>query len=234
MADLLGGLRQGLAQAMLLPARALSALGIAPFAVRFIAHIAYVLAGGEALRYRFQLDRNSLVMDLGGYKGHFVLEILKQHECRIWVFEAMPEFSARLSRRLGRIPGVRVFAFGLAGTDQTVQLTVDEDASSAYEAGKARSIRVKLRSILGFLASARPHQIDLMKVNIEGGEFELLERLSVSPWMSKVRRLQVQFHPFVPGALGRMKAIHARLEATHRMEWGFPMVWESWALKEEI
>jgi FkbM family methyltransferase len=233
MFKFLGALRSFFATIALLPARALAWAGIAPYAVRFFAHLAYVLVGGEALRYRFNLDRNSLVMDLGGYKGHFVLEILKQHECRMWVFEAMPEYSARLSRRLGRIPGVRIFAYGLAGTDQTALLKVDEDASSVFEAGGGRTVRIKLKSVLGFLKGARPKQIDLMKVNIEGGEYELLEKLCDSAWMPKLRRLQVQFHPFVPGALGRMKAIHAQLQRTHKLEWGFPMVWESWVLKEE-
>ena len=233
MPSFLGALRGFLARIVLLPAQTLAGLGLAPFLVRFFAHLAYVLAGGEALRYRFELDRNSLVMDLGGYKGHFVLEILKQHECRMWVFEAMPEYSARLQRRLGRIPGLRIFPYGLAGMDQTVQLKVDEDASSVFEAGNGRSVRIKLRSILGFLQGARPRMIDLMKINIEGGEYELLEKLCGSPWMPKLKRLQVQFHPFVPGALGRMQAIHAQLRRTHRMEWGFPMVWESWVLKEE-
>ena len=234
MSAILKALRSALAAGLLLPAQFLTWVGIAPFAVRFIAHVAFVLAGGEAKRYEFQLDRQSLLMDLGGYKGHFVLEVLKQHECRLWVFEAMPQYSARLARRLGRIPGVRIFPYGLAGTDQTAHLRVDEDASSVFDGGNARSVRIKLRSIISFLHTTRPRRIDIMKVNIEGGEYELLERLVESPWVKKVARLQVQFHPFVPGALGRMKAIQTQLSKTHSLEWGFPMVWESWVLKEEV
>lgn len=233
MSALLRGLRSALAACLLLPARLLAWLGIAPFVVRFVAHVAFVLAGGEARRYEFKLDRQSLLMDLGGYKGHFVLEVLKQHECRLWVFEAMPEYAARLTRRLGRIPGVRIFPYGLAGADQSALLRVDEDASSVFEGDSARSVRIKLRSIVAFLNKARPRRIDVLKVNIEGGEYELLERLVESPWMKKVGVLQVQFHPFVPGALGRMKAIQAQLSKTHVLQWGFPMVWEQWAPKEE-
>jgi FkbM family methyltransferase len=230
---LLSGIRAFLAELLLLPVRLLLAIGIAPRAVRFVAHLAYLMAGGEALRYRFDLDRQSLVMDLGGYKGHFALEILKQHECRIWIFEALPPYAARLQRRLGRIPGLRIFPYGLAGVDQKASIHVDEDASSTFEGPKeSRSVRIRLRSATAFLAAARPRQVDLMKINIEGGEYELLERLLESPWSRKIVRLQVQFHPFVPGALGRMKAIQAQLGRTHVKEWGFPMVWESWVLKE--
>jgi hypothetical protein len=156
MSAILQALRSALAMGLLLPAQLLTWLGIAPYAVRFVAHVAFVLAGGEAKRYAFSLDRQSLLMDLGGYKGHFVLEVLKQHECRLWVFEAMPEYSARLARRLGRFPGVRIFPYGLAGTDQTAHLRVDEDASSVFETDSARSVRIKLRSIVGFLNTARP------------------------------------------------------------------------------
>jgi FkbM family methyltransferase len=226
-------LRRASARALLLPAQALVAVGVAPYAVRFIAHVAYVLAGGEALRYGFSLRPQALVLDLGGYKGHFALEILKEHECRIWIFEAMPDFAARLQRRLGRIPGVKVFAYGLAGSDQVARLSQDGDASSVIEPGSGRSVRIRLRSVLAFLAAARPQSIDLMKVNVEGAEYELLERLVPSPWMARVQRLQVQFHPFVPGALGRMKHLHQQLSRTHDLEWCFPMVWESWKLKGE-
>jgi FkbM family methyltransferase len=220
-----------LAGIILFPAKVLVAVGLAPFSVRFIAHLAYLLAGGEALRYNFELGPRGLVMDLGGYRGHFALEILKMHECRIWVFEAIPEFAARLSRRLGRIPGVKIFAYGLAGIEQKVTLAMAEDATGIYEQGAQRHVRVRLRAAAEFLAKARPKSVDLMKINVEGAEYELLERLVETPWIGRIQRLQVQFHPFVPGALGRMKALHARLGRTHRLEWCFPMVWESWVLK---
>jgi FkbM family methyltransferase len=225
--------RRALAQALLLPAQALMALGLAPYTVRFIAHLAYVLAGGESLRYAFSLEPNGLVMDLGGYRGHFALEILKQHECRIWIFEAVPDFAARLQRRLGRIPGVKVYPYGLAGLEQVVSIHLAGDASGAFEGQGGKQVRAKLRSATAFLAGARPKAIDLMKINVEGGEYELLERLSETPWIRRIQRLQVQFHPFVPGALGRMKHLHAQLAKTHELEWCFPMVWESWKLKGE-
>jgi FkbM family methyltransferase len=199
--------------------------------VRFIAHLAYLLAGGEGLRYNFAVEPRGLVMDLGGYRGHFALEILKQHECRIWVFEAIPEFAARLSRRLGRIPGVKIYAYGLAGIEQKAVLNLADDATGAFEAKTERQVRVRLRSAADFLTRARPKSIDLIKINVEGGEYELLERLMGTPWIGRMQRLQIQFHPFVPGALGRMKALHAGLSRSHRLEWCFPMVWESWVLK---
>lgn len=223
--------RQILGALTLAPAQALVWLGVAPYSVRFIAHLAYLLAGGEALRYDFQLGPRALVMDLGGYKGHFALEILKQHECRIWVFEAMPEFAARLERRLGRIPGVTIYPFGLAGLEQVVTLNLAADATGMFEPQGGKQFRIRLRAATAFLAGSRPKSIDLMKVNVEGAEYELLERLVETPWVAKIQRLQVQFHPFVPGALGRMKALHERLLRTHRLEWCFPMVWESWVLK---
>jgi hypothetical protein len=70
-----------------------------------------------------------------------------------------------------------------------------------------------------------------MKVNIEGGEYDLLDHLIESGLIQRVRWLQVQFHDFVPNAAERMRAIQDRLRATHEPEWQHEFVWESWRRK---
>ena len=67
-----------------------------------------------------------------------------------------------------------------------------------------------------------------MKVNIEGGEYELLEHLLDRALIGRIEHLQVQFHDFVPDAERRMKALQARLPLTHALEWQYEFVWESW------
>jgi hypothetical protein len=71
-------------------------------------------------------------------------------------------------------------------------------------------------------------QIDLLKINIEGGEFELLERLLAAGQADRLRYLQIQFHPGPPAAESRREAIRDGLARTHRLMWDYPWIWESW------
>ncbi len=74
--------------------------------------------------------------------------------------------------------------------------------------------------------------IDLMKINIEGAEYDLLEYLIASGLVRRIRRFQIQFHDFVLDAEARMLAIQEQLASTHRVTYQFPFIWENWVSKE--
>jgi hypothetical protein len=65
-------------------------------------------------------------------------------------------------------------------------------------------------------------------VNIEGGEYELLERMLERGLTERVCDLQIQFHNFSPDAAERMAAIQRGLAATHRPTYQYRFVWENW------
>jgi hypothetical protein len=73
--------------------------------------------------------------------------------------------------------------------------------------------------------------VDLVKINIEGGEYDLLDHLIAEGLIERIRDVQVQFHDFVPGAEARRAAIRHGLEATHVVTYDEPFVWENWRRK---
>lgn len=73
--------------------------------------------------------------------------------------------------------------------------------------------------------------IDLIKINIEGGEYDLLEHLLDANFVEQIENLQIQFHDFVENASARMKKIQNRLEKTHYLTYHYPFVWDNWTLK---
>ena len=75
-------------------------------------------------------------------------------------------------------------------------------------------------------------RIDLMKINIEGGEYDLLEHLIKTGWIDKIINIQVQFHDFVENAEARMLAIQNDLAKTHELTYQYKFVWENWRLKD--
>lgn len=183
--------------------------------------------GDATLRLDYDLGPQSLVFDLGGYEGQWASDIHAMYGCRVFVFEPVPAFAARIGRRFRHNPNIRVFDFGLAGRTGEAGISLAQDASSLYHAG-SDAIRIQLLCAADFLRDEGVTDIDLMKINIEGGEYDLLEHLLDTGLAGRIGNLQVQFHDFVPDARSRMEAIQQRLAATHELTYQYPFVWENW------
>jgi FkbM family methyltransferase len=192
---------------------------------------AWIAADGDrTLRVDYDLDERSLVWDVGGYEGNWSAEIAARYRSTIEIFEPVEEFVDRLQERFRLNPDVHVHAFGLGGESRTDLVAVNGDRTSLFETGELQKIRIV--DVLEQLQSSGVQSIDLLKVNIEGAEYELLDRLIASGRIADVRHLQVQFHDFVPRAEARRDAILHALKGTHRATYSFPWVWEAWDLQE--
>jgi len=72
--------------------------------------------------------------------------------------------------------------------------------------------------------------VALLKINAEGAEFDVLDRLLKTGQIRQVGTIQVQFHRFVPNAVSRRRAMRRKLKDTHHCIWNVPWVWEMWRL----
>ena len=72
----------------------------------------------------------------------------------------------------------------------------------------------------------------MIKINIEGGEYEVLEALLESGMISIFKNLQIQFHDFIiDNASERMENIQVQLAKTHKITYQYKFVWENWVIK---
>jgi len=186
--------------------------------------------GDRTLRLDYDLDTDAVVFDVGGYEGQWASDIVAMYGCRVEVFEPVPAFAERIARRFARNPLVTVHACGLGVADGSVTLAVSGDASSHARDGLDREggVTAELRSVDAVFPELARSGVDLMKINIEGAEYELLEHLVVTGLVERVRDLQVQFHAFVPDAERRMEALRAGLARTHHPTYQYDFMWESW------
>ena len=152
--------------------------------------------------------------------------------CPVFVFEPRPDYARNIRLRFKQNPYIRVFDFGLAAGDGPISVSDEGCASSAYKLTD-KLIQGKLRSAGDFLAEHQISHIHLLKINIEGGEYDLLEYLIATGWVKRIRDIQVQFHDFVPNAVSRMRQIQASLGATHQLTYQYPFVWENWRLNNQ-
>jgi len=186
--------------------------------------------GDATLRLEYDLSDRSTVFDLGGYEGQWASDIHAMYGCRVYVFEPVPAFAARIARRFRANPRIRVFDFGLSARSENVRLGLAQDGTSSFKAG-AESVEGRLVGISGFLLSEGVASIDLMKINIEGGEYALLEHMLDEGLTARIANIQVQFHDFVPDAEARMASIQRELAKSHDLTYQFPFVWENWRLR---
>ena len=186
--------------------------------------------GDETLRLNYELDENSLVFDLGGYKGEWASDVFSMYCCTIHVFEPVLEFADKIEQRFSRNERIFVHRFGLSNESRTLQNSVNRDSSSFHRSGDdLRDARVV--KAINFMLKNHIEKIDLMKINIEGGEYDLLKHLIDSGFIRNIKNIQVQFHDFVPNAEQRMAMIQKKLEKTHSLTYQYLFVWENWRLK---
>lgn len=186
--------------------------------------------GDKTLRLNYPLKNDSVVFDLGGYEGQWASDIYGKYDANILVFEPFLPYAKNISERFSMNKKIKVFNFGLGKQDQTLHLFSDNDATSTYR-GKGEPHPIIIKRASSFMAENKIYYINLMKINIEGGEYDLLEDLIENNFIQHVENIQVQFHDFVPHAKERMNLIQQKLSATHDLTYQFEFVWENWRLK---
>lgn len=189
----------------------------------------FAIDGDSTLRLEYPLNENSVVFDLGGYKGQWASDIFSKYCCNLYVFEPVMAFYEAIEKRFQHNKKIRTFPFGLAEENKKVVIGMDKDRSSIFRGG--RDEVVMLRSFKEFLDTQQIRNIDLIKINIEGAEYDLLEFVIEESLQTLISSIQVQFHDLVPDAEKRMKGIQKMLKQTHELTWQYPFVWENWRLR---
>jgi FkbM family methyltransferase len=187
--------------------------------------------GDKTHRLNYDLNENSVVLDLGGYEGQWASDIFAMYRCHIHVFEPIPQFANSIRQRFARNSAIRVHNCGLGEKEAAVEMRLAADGTSIFASGNEK-VTAQLVDVVAFLRQATIGHVDLMKINIEGGEYDLLDRLISARLISRIRNIQVQFHDFVPDAARRMKRIQEALRHSHRPTYQYEFVWENWEAKE--
>ena len=186
--------------------------------------------GGEVtLRYDYDLNKNSVVLDLGGFKGEWASKIYGRYGCRVEIFEPVPAFANRIQEHFKDVTEVNVHCLGLGARARQETIWIEGEASSAYRADdKKNMVEIHIVDIAKWLAEANIEEIDLIKLNIEGAEYELLDRMIETGIHAKCRDIQVQFHDLFPDAEVHMNKIGAALLKTHHLTYDYKFVWQNW------
>lgn len=181
--------------------------------------------GGPELRIKYDLNKDSLVFDIGGYLGDWAKEIYNKYKCYIHVFEPVDIFFKEIEKKFKDTNKINIFNYGLHNDTCIKKMNINKDSSSFYIKGSTDG---RLEDIKKYIEKNNIKKIDLMKINIEGGEYDLLEYIIKENIQEKVDNFQIQFHAFIDNCKERRNNIIENLKKTHKCTYNYEFLWENW------
>lgn len=194
----------------------------------YAAHRRFRADGAERKRYDYPfLNAESVVVDLGGYHGEWAEGIFVRYQPTVHIFEPHPVFAAQLEEKYRRNPKLRVHACALSSSDGEFTLSDLADGSSSQRQG-SKTHQCRSVEAGAYLKSIGVEAVDVIKINIEGGEYDILPHLGRIGFLPRIRTVQVQFHLFEEQNVAQREAIRTELKKTHDESWCYPFIWEQW------
>jgi FkbM family methyltransferase len=192
----------------------------------------FVFDGYTDILYRnLNIQPSDAVLVLGGYLGDSVQRWLDISVSRIFVVEPVNEYFEKLKLRFGDHPRVELFQFAIGDKNGITQIYVDGLKSGANAASDSVQSS-KLIAADEFLThlGVKP---TIIEINIEGGEYPVMQNLLDSKMISDIKTLIIQFHRFTYQNESHRGEIRAKLSATHKEMYCYDWVWERWDKKSE-
>lgn len=162
----------------------------------------------EHLRYEYDLKPGDTVLDIGSYRREFADEIKRRYGCQVECFDALDNRAAWICNGTIKMGG------------QYYYTSMFDDQSPQQE--------FKCVDIWEFLQK----EVAVLKMNIEGAEYELMNYILFEKVAKNVKNFQIQFH-LVEGMQSESdyNSIALALSDTHELTWRVPFVWENWRRK---
>jgi FkbM family methyltransferase len=187
--------------------------------------------GDDKLRFEYpNLNENSIVFDVGGYVGDFAERIHEKYGCYVFLFEPHPAFYETCLKRFTENEKIIPLNYGLGNKEGIFDLSDSVDGSSFSKHQHEEKDFIKCRSAEFFsvLEELDISHIDLMKINIEGGEYQLLQHILQNDKATLVSEYQTQFHKLNNDSKALRTNIQEQLSKSHKLTWHYYFIWENW------
>lgn len=176
----------------------------------------------EHLRYEYDLKPDDVVIDLGAYRGEWASEIRARYGCCVIAVEPTDAIDGYACEYIKK--AAWLFDGKLRFGGAYYYTSAFEDQTHEYEC-------FDINSLL-----SRFDEIALIKMNVEGAEYDLLEHIYKAGLMPRIRDLQVQFH-LIEGedSIGRHESVLDLLFETHSLsKFEYPFCWENFNRDDEV
>jgi len=176
----------------------------------------------------YDLNENSIIMDLGGYTGVWAQQMIDKYNLNVYILEPISSFYDGMVSKFINNPKVRLLNVGAGIEDKDGVIYMGGDGSSSNLIN-GDEVNVKFNSINTILKNFNLDYVDLLQINIEGDEYPLLEHMLQTGSINKFKNLQIQFHLGIENDIERRNKIRDGLIANgFNNNFDYPFVWESW------
>jgi FkbM family methyltransferase len=197
--------------------------------------------------YRFEwllgslIERPIQVIDIGGHVGTFSCRLTQLHPAASVLAFEPSETTARFLRRNLELNAVAdrvtVFQGALAATSGHA-VFADNGAGSGLNglaaAGHSSGVATDVRTVSFDDAVAMPPApVDVVKIDCEGGEYDLVLNSSPHSWDS-VQRVVIEYHPVDGHGWPELKAFFAGVGLLEQDEHGFGGYGCAWLSREPL
>ena len=186
------------------------------------------------LVYDHDLDQNSIVVDIGGYTGIWAGKIINRYNCNLIIFEPVKKYFTQLENNISKYNKASLYNYGLGNKHQKIKIQhrgVQTTTRKIYNKEYDEIIEIRDIAEERHLFNST---IDLMCINIEGGEYDLLDQIIKTNMIENIINIQVQFHEWYPSyseSVLLRSFLQDRLRKTHQITFCYPFVWENWKIK---
>ena len=187
--------------------------------------------GDNTHRINYNLNQDSIVFDLGGYIGEWSDKIQRKYDSKVYIFEPVFKYFSELKKTFEFKENIKIYNFGLSDKTYDTEIIHDGASSSLYLTDGEKE-KIKLINFVDFIKSEEIKNIDLIKINIEGGEYDLLDFILENNLQTQINNFQIQFHKMFDDCEIRRNNIREKLSETHILTYDYTFVWENWEKKK--
>ncbi len=179
-----------------------------------------------------EFKHEGIVLDIGAYLGEYTEKIRKKNpRLTFWLYEPIPEYFKVCVIRFKDKENVVIQQKAVSADGRNLMMQTDGLRSrqdSINSLNSSRVISINIQTIFDSVT-----EIELMKMNIEGMEYECLEQLISTDSVVKAKQLLIQFHNFEDEAHHRRELLRTQIAKKFVNVYAYDWIWELWIRKNE-
>tara|TARA_B100000035_G_scaffold288254_1_gene273751 strand:- start:4515 stop:5177 length:663 start_codon:yes stop_codon:yes gene_type:complete len=186
----------------------------------------------QKIRFNYKLHEGDVVFDLGAFRGSFSEKVYNENS-RYFLFDTNPTMVDFLKKKFIKKENVSIYPFGLGERD--IYGKAKKSFSPWAQAGasfrETSNENIIIKDFLKFCQEKNINEIKVLKINIEGAEYNLMKYLHENDFLKNIQHIQIQPHDFENESLGNLLELHKNLHETHKLKSSYPFVWDFWERK---
>lgn len=152
----------------------------------------YQDGGMDSLLNRININEKSVVLDVGAFNGEFAEIILSKFGSNLILLEPLINEFNVLKKKFFLNKKVKVINKALSNNNGKAYLLIDKNNSFITNKNSNKSYEINCLDVKNLFDEEL--KIDLIKLNVEGSEYDIIERLIDLKYLTKCKNYLIQFH----------------------------------------